>query len=57
MTLTTKYDIGGKVKIPYLGLPGRIISIFYGGLFIEYKIRFASNGEFKEIYFYEDELL
>lgn len=58
MTLDIRYDIHTRVKIKELdNLAGRVIGVFYGGkLGPEYKVRHFINGEYKEVYFLEDEL-
>lgn len=57
MTLSHKFNVGQYVYVPSLGkTTGRILFMSFNGCQIEYKLRYASNGEFKEVWFYEDEL-
>lgn len=56
MTISTKYNLGDHVRIPGLNVEGRVFAIFFAGRVIEYRVRFASNGDFKEGFFWEDEV-
>lgn len=55
-TVKYKFFIDDIVKIPELGLKGRVLSVWTGRRGNEIQVRLFINGKAEEIYFYEDEL-
>jgi hypothetical protein len=51
-----KFNIGDKVKIACLDVKGKITGIFIGAQRTTYQVRYFSNMEPKEVYFYADDL-
>lgn len=56
MMMRFKFDIGDHVKMKELEWQGRVISIWFARRGVEYEIRYVFNGEYKQAYFYEDDL-
>lgn len=56
MTLETKFNVRDRVFIDPLKQPGRIINIWYGEYWLQYKIRYFDGSILKMEYFLEDEL-
>lgn len=56
MQVTTKFDVLQRVTIKELNCKGRIVGMYIGPQCIEYKVRYNGPNEFKEVYFFEDEL-
>lgn len=56
MIVDFKFDIEQRVKIKELELTGTVISLWYGRRGKEYEVRYCSNSEYKQIYFYEQDL-
>ena len=57
MKVDTRYSLLDYVKIKELQVSGRIIGIFIGIGGVEYKVRYNAPNEYKEIYFFEDEIV
>lgn len=56
MTLKTKFDKLQEVTILPLKLKGLVIAFYFGGLGLQYNVRYFKDLELKEIYFFENEL-
>lgn len=57
MILEYRFDIYSKVKVPgFKDTLGKIMFISFDGYRLEYKVRYLSNGEFKEAWFHEREV-
>lgn len=51
-----KFNIDDIVQIKELNCSGRVISLFIGRRGIEYQVRYISPTEYKEVYFFEEDL-
>jgi hypothetical protein len=57
MKINTKYNHEDAIFIKELKTPGRIVSILIGGnKLVQYFCRYFSGLDYKECYFYEEEL-
>ena len=57
MIVETKFELNQKVKIkPFSHIEGRILGFYYSHYGVKYYISYAVNFDWKEAYFYEDEL-
>ena len=56
MKITVLFDIGTPVKIKELKIKGFVNAIYVTSRGIEYKVRYLSNNEPKEFYFYAEDL-
>lgn len=57
MKINSKFDIFDKIYIPEISRDGKIIAIWITSLALEYKVKYFHNGDVKEAYFLEDELI
>lgn len=55
-TINYKFAIDEIVQITALDLTGRVIGLWTGKRGNEIEVRFCANSEYKNIYFFEDEL-
>lgn len=51
-----KFAIGDWVKIKELNCKGRVLSLWTGRRGNEIQVRYSTDTEYKEVYFFEDEL-
>lgn len=57
MKINTKYELLTYVYIKELKIRGKILSIFVGpNKLVQYNIRYFSGLDYKDCYFYEDEI-
>jgi len=56
ITIEFKFAIEEIVRIKELNCQGRVVSLFVGRRGIEYQVRYVSPSEYKEVYFYEEDL-
>ncbi len=57
MNIKTKFELLDIIYIKELKIKGKILSIFVGpNKLVQYNIRYFSGLDYKDCYFYEDEL-
>ena len=60
MLLTTKFDLGNKVRLPEMvhkELYGIVTAIFIDREGVQYKVRYFWESKPQEVYFYDYELI
>jgi len=55
--IVSAFDLAEEVKIKELNQNGRIMCFFVDSGGMQIKVRYFHNGEAKEVYFLEDELV
>jgi hypothetical protein len=56
LSIEVKFKLGETVYMNLFRETGQVISYFVDTSGVQYKVRYAGNGEIKEVYFYEHEL-
>ena len=56
MTLESKFNIRGRVRIKETNHSGRIISVWWVSTGAQYEVRYFNEGKVEKEYFYEDEI-
>ena len=56
MTITTKFDIGQRVRISELDRSGVVTEIYYNEFGVQYRVRYFDNAAPQTVTFYEREL-